>query len=85
MRLNDFVSLICKFMKDVPVFTEIIVTCNDNQISARLLKEAAPVVTRSLTYIINIFISTAIQNSWKIAKVTPIFKEDAKTDPNNYI
>lgn len=22
--------------------------------------------------------------SWKIAQVTPTFKEDAKTDPNNY-
>ena len=56
-----------------------------DNISARLLKEAATVVTHSLTYIINISITTGIfPNSWKIAKVTPIFKEDAKTDPNNY-
>ena len=37
-------------------------------ISARLLKEAEPVVTRSLTYIINLSITTGIfPNSWKIA------------------
>ena len=56
-----------------------------DNISARLLKEAAPVVTRSLSYIINLSITTGIfPNSWKIAKVTPIFKGDATTDPNNY-
>ena len=56
-----------------------------DNISARLLKEAAPVVTHSLTYIMNLSITTGIfPNSWKIAKVTPIFKEDARTDPNNY-
>ena len=33
----------------------------------------------------NLSITTGIfPNSWKMAKVTPIFKEDAKTDPNNY-
>ena len=33
----------------------------------------------------NLSITTGIfPNSWKIDKVTPIFKEDAKTDPNNY-
>ena len=54
-------------------------------ISARHLKEAAPIIIRSLTYIINLSITTGIfPNAWKIAKVTPIFKEDAKTDPNNY-
>ena len=55
-----------------------------DNILARLLKEVAPVVTRSLTHVINLSITTGIfPNSWKIAKVTPIFKEDAKTDPNN--
>ena len=56
-----------------------------DNISARPLKEAAPVVTHSLTYIINLSITTGIfPNSWKIAKVTLIFKEDEKTDRNNY-
>ena len=50
----------------------------------RLLKEAAPVVTRSLSYIINHSISTGVfPNSWKIVKVTPIYKGDANTDPNS--
>lgn len=56
-----------------------------DNISARLLKEAAPIVTRSLTFIINLSITTGVfPNAWKIAKVSPIFKEDVKTDPNNY-
>ena len=56
-----------------------------DNISARLLKEAAPAVTHSLAIIINLSITTGIfPNSSKTAQVTPMFKEDAKTDPNNY-
>ena len=56
-----------------------------DNISARLLKEASPIVTRSLTFIINQSITTGIfPNAWKRARVSPIFKEDLKTDPNNY-
>ena len=56
-----------------------------DNISARLLKEASPIVTRSLTFIINLSITTGIfPNAWKRARVSPIFKENLKTDPNNY-
>ena len=56
-----------------------------DNISARLLKEASPIVTRSLTFIINLSITTGIfPNAWKRARVSPIFKEDLRTDPNNY-
>ena len=56
-----------------------------DNISARLLKEASPIVTRSLTFIINQSIATGIfPNAWKRARVSPIFKEDLRTDPNNY-
>ena len=56
-----------------------------DNISARLLKEASPIVTRSLTFIINQSITTGIfPNAWKRARVSPIFKEDLKTAPNNY-
>ena len=45
----------------------------------------SPTVTRSLTFIINLSITTGIfPNAWKRARVSPIFKEDLKTDPNNY-
>ena len=56
-----------------------------DNISARLLKEASPIVTRSLTFIINQSIATGIfPKAWKRARVSPIFKEDLRTDPNNY-
>ena len=56
-----------------------------DNISARLLKEASLVVTCSLTFKINLSITTGIfPNAWKRARVLPIFKEDLKTDPNNY-
>ena len=56
-----------------------------DNISARLLKEASPIVTRSLTFIINLFLLSGVfRNAWKRARVSPIFKEDLKTDPNNY-
>ena len=56
-----------------------------DKISARLVKEASPIVTRSLTFIINLSITTGIfPNAWKRARVSPIFKEDLKTDPKNY-
>ena len=56
-----------------------------DNISARLLKEASPIVTRSLTFIINQSITTGIfPNAWKRARVSSIFKEGRRTDPNNY-
>ena len=52
---------------------------------ARLLKDAAPEVSESITYIINLTISASrIPSEWKPAKVTPIYKSGDKSDPNNY-
>ena len=60
-------------------------TSSLDNISARLLKEASPIVTLRLTFIINLsFITGIFPNAWKRARVSPIFKEDLKTDPNNY-
>ena len=53
-----------------------------DNISAHLLKENAPIIVSSLTYIINLSIHSGILNAWKIARVTPIFKEGLKSDPN---
>lgn len=54
-------------------------------ISAKLLKEAGPIVSASLTYIINLSLTTGIfPDDWKGARVSPIHKGDAKTNPNNY-
>ena len=54
-------------------------------ISARLLKEACLKVVRSLTHIINLSIrSGCFPEEWKISQVLPLYKEDIKSDPNNY-
>ena len=54
-------------------------------ISARLLKEACPEIVPSLTHIINLSIRCGyFPDEWKISKVLPLYKEDIKSDPNNY-
>lgn len=59
--------------------------CGLDGISARLLKDAAPIIVPSLTFIINLSIRTGIfPDDWKIAKVTPIYKDEDKANPNNY-
>ena len=54
-----------------------------DNISVRLLKEAAPIVTSSLTFIISLSIVTGPEE-WKYARVFPVFKDGVKADPNNY-
>jgi len=50
-----------------------------------MLKEAGPIISASLTYIVNLSLTTGIfPDDWKIARVSPIYKDDIKTNPNNY-
>ena len=54
-------------------------------ITARRLKDAAPVIAKPITYLVNLTISTGlIPAEWKDARVTPIFKSGARNDVNNY-
>ena len=54
-------------------------------ISARLFKEAGPIVSVSLTYTVNMSLTTGIfPDDWKVARVSPICKGGIKTNPNNY-
>ena len=56
-----------------------------HRISARLLKDAAPVIVKPITYLVNLTISTGlIPAEWKDARVTPIFKSGARNDVNNH-
>ena len=72
---------VLKLIQKIPVNKA---TGIDN-ISAYLLKEAVLIIASSLTYIINLSVRSGIfPNAWKIAKVTTIFKEGLKSDPNNY-
>ena len=53
--------------------------------SARLLKDAALVIAKPITYIINLTISTSeIPPELKEAKVLPIFKNGKRTEESNY-
>ena len=55
-------------------------------LSHRVLRETAPAVCTSLTYLYNLSIKTGtFPNDWKTAVVTPIFKNRGKTEnPSNY-
>ena len=54
-------------------------------ITPRLLKDAAPVIAKPITYLVNLTISTGlIPARWKDARVTPILKAGARNDVNNY-
>ena len=56
-----------------------------DHISARLLKDAASEISHPLSVIFNKSLDSGIfPDKWKIAKITPIHKSDAKNDPNNY-
>ena len=56
--------------------------CGLDGISTRLLKDAAPVIALSLTFIVNLSIRFGIfPDDWKIAKVTPIYKDEIKLAP----
>ena len=50
-----------------------------------LLKDAAHVLTKPLTFIINFFIETGVVPSeWKVAKVIPLYKSGSLAEIDNY-
>ena len=56
-----------------------------DRLPVKRVKLAAPFITRSLTAIFNKSISTGIFIcDWKIARVTPIYKNGVKSNMNNY-
>ena len=56
-----------------------------DQIPTRVLKEAAPVVGKYLTFIFQQSLKSGqIPNDWKHAHVTPVFKKGSRLDPANY-
>ena len=54
-------------------------------ITARLMKDAAPVIAKPITYLVNLTISSGlILAEWKDVRVTPSFKSGARKDVTNY-
>ena len=54
-------------------------------ISVKLLKDTSDVIAQPLANIFNISLQTGIfPDDWKIAKVSPVYKEGSKTDCGNY-
>lgn len=57
---------------------------NEN-ISCYFLKLALPLIENSLVCLFNIsLVASQFPDSWKLARVTPIFKEGGKTENSNY-
>ena len=58
--------------------------CGLAGVSCRLIGEASPIVSSSLPYIMNLSIRCGIfPTDWKMARVSPVFKDGIKSDPNN--
>ena len=56
-----------------------------DKIPAEVIKAAAPVIAQSLAVIFNASLKTGVfPDEWKTAKVSPVFKNGAKNDRNNY-
>ena len=54
-------------------------------ISPRLLKDAAEVISKPLTQIINASLSQGtVPHEWKHVRVTPLIKKGVSTDMDNY-
>ena len=54
-------------------------------ISARLLKTAAPQISDSLCYVINLSLkSGAVPKEWKHARVIPLYKDGKCDEASNY-
>ena len=60
-------------------------SCGHDNISPKLLKINADILTKPITYIINLsFKNGIVPDQFKIAKVIPIFKKNEKCHPDNY-
>ena len=56
-----------------------------DEISPKLLKLAAPIISIHLTKILNLCLITEIfPNQLKVARVTPLLKKGSKLDKSNY-
>ena len=56
-----------------------------DKISCKIIKIAAPVIADSLTYIFNqVITQSSFPDEWKMARVTPIFKNGQRNLPENY-
>ena len=56
-----------------------------DNISSYFLKLALPYIENSLAFLFNTSIETGqFPDSWKVARITPIFKEGHKTEKSNY-
>ena len=76
----------------VPKLKEVLLPLNSviwrnglDQLPPNLLKDAANEIAQSLTYIINLSLTTSTASTdWKKAKVSPIYKSGSTTELDNY-
>ena len=72
---------VTKFLKDLDISK----ATGLDDISARMIKLAGPSISKVLAMLCNKSIKSAtFPESWKIAKVIPLYKKNSKDDPNNY-
>ena len=72
-------------IRDALAKTKISKSFGHDNISYLFLKLALPYIENSLAILFNTSIETSIfPDSWKLARVTPIFKEEDKDDKSTY-
>ena len=53
--------------------------------STKLVRDAAPAISEILAHILNnCIITSSIPSEWKTARITPLYKDGNRDDPNNY-
>ena len=84
-RVFSFKMTDVNYVKDLPREINTKKCSGPDNILSKLLKIAMNVVAPSLTHIFNKSLCTSIYpKDWKMTNVTPIYKNGAKRDLNNY-
>ena len=75
--VNDIIHLLCGLLTNK--------TTGIDKISCKIIKIAAPAISDSLTFIFNQAITlSSFPDEWKMARVTPLYKNGQRNIPGNY-
>ena len=85
-------QFVVKLVPETPIFDSAMTqslsvnkACGHDNITAKLIRDAAEFIAKPLSYISNVsFLTGKVPSLLKIAKVIPIYKKGDRDDPSNY-